>query len=235
MGHVRAHWLKAIWFGLEQTTLLPHYLLIDLSETCYWNAGEDACVQTLTLVGYLEETARKWMESTSEGDITPFNTHTPLQWGLFLQHSPPRTTSPMLNREHQGSDKESNKYSKKQSLKVGCPNIKGELGKLIFLCFRAPQASLWILRAFQLQMNRGISAKVQRRRYLTKIFLDRSICGDTFKLQLWLLQWQVRSELQTPPSKVAIQLQRNHNIMQEAQREHAEPKKKKKGDEAGIP
>lgn len=185
MGHVRAHWLKAIWFGLEQTALLPHYLLIDLSETCYWNAGEDACVQTLTLVGYAEETARKWMESTSEGDITPFNTHTRPQWGLLLQHSPPSHT-PMLNREHQGSDKESNKYSKKQRLKVGCPNIKGELGKLIFLCFRAPQASLWILRAFQLEMNRGISAKVQRC-YLTKIFLDCSICGDTFKLQLWLL------------------------------------------------
>lgn len=63
-----------------------------------------------------------------------------------MRHSPPSHT-PMLNREHQGSDKESNKYSKKQRLKVGCPNIKGELGKLIFLCFRAPQASLWIICA----------------------------------------------------------------------------------------
>lgn len=60
-----------------------------------------------------------------------------------------------------------------QGLQWGCPNIKGELEKLIFLYFRCvlPEACLWILLPFQLKDESGDFAKVQRY-YLTKIFLD---------------------------------------------------------------
>lgn len=59
MGHVRAHWLKRnlIRFGVKH--IIASLLLIDLLETCYWNTGEDACIQTETLRGYVEKTARK--------------------------------------------------------------------------------------------------------------------------------------------------------------------------------
>lgn len=38
--------------GNHIITSLP---LIDLLETCYWDAGEDACIQTEALRGYVEE------------------------------------------------------------------------------------------------------------------------------------------------------------------------------------
>lgn len=169
------------------------------------------------------------MESTSEGAITPFNTHSRPRGGPFFSCT---RSLPILNREHQGSDKESNKYSKKRRLGGGCPDIKGELGKLIFLCLRAPRASLGILRASQLQMNRRICAKVQPC-YLTRIFLDASVCGGAFKLQLRPLRRQEKANV----ADVLIHPQRNHhNIMQEAPKNL---RKKRKmcgcGDEAGIP
>lgn len=46
-----------IRFGVNY--IIASLLLIDLLETCYWNTGEDACIQTETLRGYVEKTARK--------------------------------------------------------------------------------------------------------------------------------------------------------------------------------
>lgn len=51
-----------IRFG--ENDIIVSLLLIDLSETCYWNTGEDPCIQTKTLNGHVKKTVRKWMEST---------------------------------------------------------------------------------------------------------------------------------------------------------------------------
>lgn len=82
-------------------------LLIDLSETCYWNAGEDACMQTETLRGYVLS-GSEWKAHQKKKDMTPFNTHIHPLGGFLL----------FAVRDHQGSDKTTNKQDGEEGTKA---------------------------------------------------------------------------------------------------------------------